>query len=136
MLKDYKSKYQNYHPERVSDPIFPIRGYDIIHKTISYAIDSCEAIQLLVENNHLVNAAVITRTILETSIKLMWCRETQDGWQTLVADMARNTLDAANHEYQARGSSPISGHASTNLEVAARASDTKIPTMPSMLETL
>lgn len=105
MLVKYKQRYTQVHQVRSSPPPFPICGHDVIHQTIDYLVRAYHTVRSLMEKGEYCHAAVLARPCLEWSLRIMWCRQEEDGWQRIVSYLAAETLKAADAEKEQRGSS-------------------------------
>jgi hypothetical protein len=136
MLIQYRQKYIKVHQVRSSSPPFPICGHDVIHQTIDYLVRTYHTICSLMERGEYIHAAVLARPCLEWSLRLMWCRQEEDGWQRIVSYLASETLKAAAAEKEQHGSNPISEKARQTLENIRSMSTGKIPNLKDMLDAI
>jgi len=136
MLIQYKQKYIQVHQVRSSPPPFPICSHDVIHQTIDYLAGAYHTIRSLMEKGKYIYAAVLARPCLEWALRLMWCRQEEDGWQRIVSYLAAETLKAADAEKAQHGSSPISEKARKTLEHIRSRSTGKIPNLKDMLDAI
>lgn len=136
MLIQYGEMYKSKHPIRVNEPPFPICGHDIIHKAIKYGIRTCSSAQLLIDNSQFENAAIVARPFLELALRMVWCRQVDDGWQRAVAHLAKETLAAVKAEETAVGSCPISKKAKSSLLSIADQKNSKLPNLWQMLDVI
>lgn len=136
MLIQYGEMYKLVHPIRATEPPFPICGHDIINEAIKYGIRTCSATQLLIDNSQFENAAIVVRPFLELALRMLWCRQVDNGWQRLVAYLDRETLEAVKAEESAVGSCPISQKAKSLLVSLAGNTNSKLPNLWEMLDVI
>jgi len=136
MLSEYRRLYSLRHPPRVEPPPYPLCGHDIIHKAINYGINTCRSAIILLENSQSENAAIITRPFLELALRIVWCKQYNNGWQRLVAYYAKETLDAVKAEEGIEGINPISQKATDILNQLSIVADSKLPNLLEMLDTI
>lgn len=136
MLVQYKQMYTKIHPVRSFPPPFPICGHDVIHHTIDYVVHAYHVVRSLMEKGEFCLAAVLTRPCLEWALRMLWCRQQDDGWQRIVSYLAAETLQAADAEKEQHGSSPISDEARHTLEDIRSQSTGKIPNLKDMLSSI
>lgn len=136
MLVQYKQRYTQVHQVRSSPPPFPICGHDVIHQTIDYLVRAYHTVRSLMEKGEYRHAAVLARPCLEWALRIMWCRQEEDGWRRIVSYLAAETLKAADAEKEQHGSSPISEEARQTLEHIRGQSTSKIPNLKDMLDAI
>ncbi len=134
MLIEYRQLYTSKHPPRTEPPPFPTCGHDIIYGAIDFGISTCKSVIVLSENHQLQNAATVVRPFLELSLRLVWCRQVDNGWQRLLANYAKETLDAAEAEKSVDGVNPISIKAICTLTHLSGNAETKLPNLWKMLD--
>ena len=134
LLTDFRKQYIAKHPVRTGTPPMPIRGHDVIHRTLDYGIDTCNAAHHFMEIGQPWFAAAIGRAYFELVIRIMWCRTRTNGWQEIIGWWAEETLKAADKELKDLGSDPLTPTARQGLGGAAKSSPKKKPNLEMMLK--
>jgi hypothetical protein len=134
MLIKYGEMYKTVHPIRATEPPFPICGHDVINEAIKYGIRTCSATQLLIDNSQFEYAAIVARPFLELALRMLWCRQENDGWQRIVGYLARETLEAAKSEESVVGVCPISNTVKGLLVKMANNANSNLPNLWQMLD--